>query len=87
MKLILCTKCHDVVKGDYRKRTCKCGLSGIRYSKNGYNAVYWGPSIPLGFANSSLTKAVTNQPAEGMGERFEAFVIPKSCPTFLKILY
>lgn len=85
MKLIICTECQDVVKGHTEARTCKCGSSCIKYSEDGLNAVYWGPAIPLGFANSSLRKAVLNQPADGMGERFEAFVIPKSCPTFLKL--
>jgi len=85
MKLILCLKCHDVIKGDYETRTCKCGLSGIKYSDDGYNANYWGPAIPLGFNNFSLRKAISKQPAKGMGECFDAFVIPKSCPTYIKL--
>ncbi|MFA5344771.1 MAG: hypothetical protein WC315_00650 [Candidatus Omnitrophota bacterium] len=84
MKLILCPKCQDVVKGDYAPRTCKCGASGLQYLKDGLNAIYWGEAIPLGFANSTLVKAVNNQPATGMGRTFEAFVIPKDCPTFKK---
>jgi hypothetical protein len=80
MKLIYCPKCHDVVKLCYDARTCLCGASNGHYI-NALDAVYGGPAVPLGFANSSLVKAVENQPEQGMGECFEAFVIPKSCPT------
>lgn len=41
--------------------------------------------MPLGIANSSFIDALKNQPEEGMGKRFEAFVIPKQCPTLRKI--
>ncbi len=81
MKLILCYKCQDVVKGDFAPRTCKCGASGIQYL-NDLNAIYWGDAVPLGFANSSLVDAVSHQPLGGMGREFKAFVIPVVCPTF-----
>ena len=80
MKLIICLNCDDVFKLDYKERTCKCGRAKGKYLKDGYNAVYSG-GMPLGFNNSSLTSAMRNQPEEGMGRVFEAFVIPKSCPT------
>jgi hypothetical protein len=38
--------------------------------------------VPLGFANGSLVKALHNQPKEGWGENFSAFVIPEICDTF-----
>lgn len=80
MKLILCPKCHDVFKLDYQLRQCKCGQSYGQYGTDGLHASYHG-GIPIGFNNRSLVVAMFNQPQEGMGERFEAFVIPKDCPT------
>jgi len=35
-------------------------------------------AVPIGFANSTLVKAVHNQPKDGMGENFTSFVIPKN---------
>lgn len=85
MKLIFCPKCQDVVKLDLGGRLCKCKASGGYYKRDELNAVYTGAAIPLGFANSTLVEAIENQPDEGMGEGFVAFVIPKSCPTFKKM--
>ncbi len=82
MKLIFCLNCHDVVKGDFEPRTCKCGASGLQYLDD-LNATYWGDdAVPLGFANNSLVDAVADQPLKGMGREFKAFVIPIICPTF-----
>lgn len=84
MKLILCRKCNDVFKLDNKVRTCKCGCCSGRYLSDDYHAEYCGKeAIPIGFANSSLVKAVQNQPEEGRGEVFEAFIIPKKCPTMI----
>jgi len=44
-------------------------------------AVYSG-GIPLGFNNFTFLPALHGQPEKGLGRRFEAFVIPKQCPTF-----
>jgi hypothetical protein len=81
MKLIFCTECHDIVslKSDWRH--CDCGLSCGKYEDDGLNAVVSGPCIPLGFANQSLMWAIRKRPETGLGSRFEAFVIPKVCPT------
>ncbi len=84
MKLIYCPACDDVVKLDTTVRACKCETSWGYCKANGLNALYFGLAIPLGFANSTLVQAIRNRPDEGRGERFEAFVIPKSCPTFRK---
>lgn len=82
MKLIYCKKCHDVFKLDHELRYCKCYSCWGLYLDDGLNAVYKGRcAVPLGFANSTLVEAVHNQPKEGMGEEFTAFVIPKKCPT------
>ena len=86
MKLILCRECEDVFKLDYKLRSCKCGQCKGKYLKDGINATYQGPAVPIGFANSSLVKAVNNQPERGMGKEFIAFVIPKQCPTFSRKL-
>lgn len=87
MKLILCTKCHDVFKLTTNEtRQCKCGVCGGFYKEDGVQAEYWGdPAVPLGFANSSLVDAVRNQPEKGLGELFEAFVIPKECSSMKKV--
>lgn len=87
MKLILCTKCHDVFKLDVVDRSCKCGACTGRYLKNEIDARYQGEhAVPLGFNNTLLAKAIKLQPEKGMGRVFEAFVIPKNCPTFIKII-
>ena len=80
MKLIFCPSCNDVRKLHLEKTKCKCGKSYGWY-KDDIDAVIGGIAIPIGFNNSSLYRALVKQPDEGMGERFEAFVIPKACPT------
>jgi hypothetical protein len=65
-------------------RICKCGQTGGAYI-NDIDAEYFGPCFPLGFANSSFVFALKAQPEEGMGQKFEAFVIPKKCPTMKKM--
>ena len=83
MKLIYCSKCGDVVRLIKDKmRKCKCKACSGQYVNN-LDAWYEGEwCIPLGFNNFSLIHALRNQPQDGMGTRFEAFVIPKECPTF-----
>lgn len=86
MKLILCKNCHDVFKLSQMMRSCKCGMAKGRYLKNNFNAEYSGSSaVPLGFANSTLVKAIDNQPENGLGSEFVAFVIPKECPTMKRV--
>jgi hypothetical protein len=85
MKLIFCPVCEDIVKCQKSGRTCLCGASGGRYI-NDLDAIYWGKAVPLGLANNSFLQALKSQPTEGMGQRFEAFVIPKSCSTFKKVI-
>ena len=81
MKLLYCNTCRDIVKLYRTTRTCQCGATGGHYREDGLNAVYYGPAIPLGFANSSFRDARDNQPEFGMGTNYNAFVIPKVCPT------
>ena len=86
MKLLLCKNCQDfirLIQGE--TRTCKCGAVSGKYLDN-LNAIYSGDeAIPIGFANSTLVEAIRNQPEEGMGKVFTAFVIPKKCYTIEKV--
>ena len=89
MKLLMCKKCMDVFSLALGKeKNCSCGAVGGIY-KDELFAQYWGGdnAIPLGFANSSLAYAIVNQPSDGMGETFNAFVIPKKCQSFVMIDY
>ena len=60
-------------------KSCSCGGAGGMYIDDLY-AIYNG-GVPIGFQNKSFLKALRNQPKEGVGFKFEAFVIPKDCPT------
>lgn len=82
MKLIFCRSCRDVVAlyvngGD---RKCMCGRASGRYT-DGLNATISGDAIPLGFDNSSFMMALRHRPQRGVGQMFEAFVIPAECDT------
>jgi len=84
MKLLYCPNCHDVFSlTDKKWKMCDCGRARGRYMDN-LQAVYSG-GIPLGFNNFSFMPALRGQPKKGLGRRFEAFVIPKQCPTMEKI--
>jgi hypothetical protein len=81
MKLIFCPECKDVVKLKMQEKTfCECGKSWGTYTDN-LRAVINPIAIPLGFHNGFFINAIRCQPEEGMGKKFEAFVIPKVCPT------
>lgn len=81
MKLMFCPRCADVQKlSTSRVRRCECGRSWGYYRPDGLNAEIGGDAIPLGFVNASLAEAVRNRPESGKGERFTAFVIPRSAP-------
>jgi len=82
MKLIYCPQCGDILKLGYEWVDCLCGMSWGKYVDR-INAVVSCNCIPLGFRNDSFTMAVRKQPKKGMGRRFEAFVIPKTCDTVL----
>lgn len=86
MKLVRCNECLDIVKLVLtEKRICHCGKSG-GYYKDSLNAVYWGPATPLGFDGASWNDALRNQPKSGPeGALFTAFIIPKKCPTMVKV--
>ena len=85
MKLLLCTNCQHVFKLEESAYKCPCGACGGQYMPDGLCAIYWGDCVPIGFNNSSLKRAVQNQPDYGRGETFDAFVIPKNCPRMLRM--
>jgi hypothetical protein len=90
MKLLFCTECGDVIKLGYLPTTCACGLSSGNYFSDGLNAQVKGKNaLLLGFANSTLTsalKAHKKNPGgkDGMGWRFEAFIIPEPCGSVIR---
>lgn len=84
MKLLMCLHCHDIFNLNLDEKTCRCGKTKGKYIDE-LHAEYSGEhAIPLGFTNTSLIKAIQNQPEDGLGETFTAFVIPKKCATFVK---
>lgn len=85
MKLLLCKNCQDVIRLIDEERKCRCGSVKGRYINEIYAEYSGEHAVPIGFANGSLVHAVHNQPETGMGEGFEAFVIPKNCPTMKKL--
>ena len=82
MKLLYCLECGDLFNLTEETKSCKCEAASGRYTDD-LNATYSG-GVPIGFANSSFVRALREQPESGMGKNFEAFVIPKSCPTMLR---
>lgn len=84
MKLLYCTNCGDIFNLNLKEKKCSCGKTKGKYNDN-LNAIYDGEhAVPLGIGNSSFNQALILQPNDGMGEVFDAFVIPKICPTFIK---
>jgi hypothetical protein len=80
MKLIFCPECQDVVKLFHDQRFCRCRKSWGRYLTE-TKAEAGGRAVPLGIANDSFRTALHQRPADGLGARFEAFVIARKCPT------
>lgn len=86
MKLIFCPACQDVVKLQVaRNRYCDCKQSWGYYHKDGLNAEIGGSAVPLGFDNQDFVRALRAQPESGWGVQFNAFVIPKQCPTITNL--
>ena len=84
MKMLFCANCNDIFNLNTYMKNCICGMTMGRYIDK-VNAEYYGEyAYPLGFTNESLKKALITQPNQGLGSRFEAFVIPKNCLTMKK---
>lgn len=84
MKLLYCPTCNSVfnlISGKWKM--CDCGRARGRYMDNS-RAVYSG-GVPIGFNNFTFFPALSEQPEKGLGRRFEAFVIPKECPSMQRI--
>ena len=80
MKLMFCEQCRDIVLLGTRSRECRCRRSSGVYL-DGVNTEISGPAIHLYIDNASFAQAMWDRPDDGEGERFDAFVIPKNCPT------
>lgn len=83
MKLIRCTACNDIVALQFERRECHCGRSWGRYLDHEV-AEIGGDAIALGIGSRSIKQALRDQPDEGQGRRFNAFVIPKKCNTIIQ---
>ncbi len=84
MKLLFCKNCGNIFNLDHKEKVCQCGNARGRYIDN-VNAIYSGnDAVPLGIDNFSFANAISNQPKDGRGKRFDAFVIPKKCNTFVR---
>jgi hypothetical protein len=84
MKLMMCRTCASIISIGYDRRECACEACSARYDPDGLHVTYRGPAVLIGIANKSLVRAIANQPKSGMGERFDAFVIPTECETVTK---
>jgi hypothetical protein len=83
MKLLLCKNCYDIFNLDFSEKTCQCGFTRGMYLNQRLAEYYGNYAVPIGITNDSLINAIKNQPNEGMGEIFKAFVIPVNCFTFI----
>ncbi len=80
MKLLYCRRCDSVVRLVMKERSCECGKTSGRYLDS-LHAIYTGPAVPFGIANSSFVEAMRNQPFKGKGQEFTAWVMPVECNT------
>lgn len=99
MKLVLCTKCFDVVKIVEKPRWCSCGTCSAVLTDPENARVYGGgDAVVLGFDNTSLAKAIVDQRSMGdlwdltnssgitaRGREFEAFIIPDSAASVCRV--
>lgn len=86
----MCRDCGDLFNLSLREKVCSCGATKGKYTDH-INAVYSskGTAVPLCFANGSVVRAMTKQrlvditdPDQFKGERFDAWICPKSSNTF-----
>lgn len=82
MKLLYCPRCHDIQAFCYQDRVCLCGASSGRLL-DPLKAVVRGVGVVLGINNHSFLVAVAAQPEFGRGRNFEAFVLPRECPSVI----
>lgn len=84
MKLLFCPKCQDIVRLLYHTRSCRCGFTSGKVIHQ--HDAYYTNGIPMGINNSSLVEAIKNQPESGIGIEFKAFIVPKQCSSFHKVI-
>ena len=69
MKLLLCKKCHDIIRLQYEVRECKCGeVTGLY--RDWIHAEYFGPAIKLGLDNLDVIQMIKSNK-----KRIELFTI------------
>lgn len=78
MKLLYCTRCHDIVRATEEWRSCQCGMSSAHYIDN-VNLEHKGAGMILGFSNHEFMEAI-EETLSGhhdplIGKKFTAFVI------------
>jgi len=79
VKLLLCPECSTVFNLTYELKTCKCGKCMGKYLEDEYSrthgiAEFAGDCFPIVFKNDSLVDALQNQPKDGRGVEFIAFI-------------
>ena len=85
MKLLHCDKCKDIFSLNHHIKTCTCGSTKGFYF-DGENMVYSGKyAIALGIDNYTLDIAQYKQPVDGVGVKFESYVIPLWCNSAIKV--
>jgi len=85
MKMLYCPDCNDIFNLSRNTKSCTCNKVGGRYLDD-VIAEYWGHNaIPLGFTNNSFKEALIKQPNDGLGSRYESFIIAKNCNTMKKV--
>lgn len=100
MKLLLCIDCADIFKlSAKREKSCDCGKSKGKYI-NDRDVEISGNCMPIGFGNRQFSNAVRTQRMldeemsrkdkdrkinmDGMGIRFEAFIIPSYAKSIIR---
>ena len=65
MKLLLCTKCHDVIQFGAKNtwRSCECSASKARYLEDNWHAEISGEdAYCIGMLNKSVHRAIYDHP-------------------------
>jgi hypothetical protein len=78
MKLLLCPKCHDIIRLFSSTRWCQCKESWGRYELDGLRAVYSPNAIALGMDNFEVSQAVhVSRRTTRQGAVYSWFIIPE----------
>lgn len=77
MKLILCSRCRDILKLIFRPRTCACGKSSGYCDEHG-TAHFAGPANPIEISDLSIKSALDELPnGNGTPSRLIAWMVPQ----------